>query len=250
MTRTRRRAPGRLASIASAALLVGLACQVTEQTASAGNGSLCPPEGIPMGEACGSDIHCIMCGCTPLFYEDVECGQTWCGNAWADSGMRDTEWFVIDVPDPDGDGVETLNVTLVSAFPGVCFVLDGEAAFQCQIVLLARGCGDDGRNLEVATATVPAPAEYAVFVGTADCAGNGIFDGFPCGTANEYALTFKCGPVCLADLDGDGVVGITDFLELLAAWGPNQGHPADLDGDGTVGITDFLILLGSWGPCP
>ena len=26
--------------------------------------------------------------------------------------------------------------------------------------------------------------------------------------------------------------------------------PADLDGDGTVGITDFLALLAAWGPCP
>ena len=26
--------------------------------------------------------------------------------------------------------------------------------------------------------------------------------------------------------------------------------PADLDGDGTVGIVDFLTLLANWGPCP
>ena len=54
------------------------------------------------------------------------------------------------------------------------------------------------------------------------------------------------------DLDGDGFVGITDFLALLAAWGPNPGHPADFDNDGLVGITDFLTLLANWGPvsCP
>jgi len=54
-----------------------------------------------------------------------------------------------------------------------------------------------------------------------------------------------------ADLDGDGTVGITDFLLLLEAWGPCPGAPdpcpADLDGDGTVGITDFLDLLANWG---
>ena len=55
--------------------------------------------------------------------------------------------------------------------------------------------------------------------------------------------------LCAGDLDGDGVVGIVDFLALLAAWGPNPGHPADLDGDGVVGIVDFLALLGAWGPC-
>ncbi len=53
----------------------------------------------------------------------------------------------------------------------------------------------------------------------------------------------------LGDLDGDGTVGIADFLALLAAWGPCPPPPcpADLDGDGFVGITDLLILLGTWG---
>ncbi len=55
---------------------------------------------------------------------------------------------------------------------------------------------------------------------------------------------------CAGDVDGDGVVGIMDFLDLLAAWGPNPGHAADLDGDGVVGILDFLGLLAAWGVCP
>ncbi len=54
----------------------------------------------------------------------------------------------------------------------------------------------------------------------------------------------------IGDLDGDGMVGITDFLLLLGAWGPCPAPPAacpaDLDGDGMVGITDFLILLAQW----
>jgi len=56
-------------------------------------------------------------------------------------------------------------------------------------------------------------------------------------------------PPCPADLDADALVGVTDFLQLLAAWGTDPGGPPDLDGDGDVGITDFLILLATWGPC-
>jgi hypothetical protein len=51
-----------------------------------------------------------------------------------------------------------------------------------------------------------------------------------------------------ADLDQDGVVGLDDFLAMLAGWGPcPEPCPADLDADGTVDITDVLILLGDWG---
>jgi hypothetical protein len=61
-------------------------------------------------------------------------------------------------------------------------------------------------------------------------------------------------PQCDGDFDGDGTVGITDFLVMLGTWGACPDPPAqcvaDLDGDGTVGITDFLLLLALWGPCP
>ncbi|MHC5006576.1 MAG: FG-GAP repeat domain-containing protein [Planctomycetota bacterium] len=60
----------------------------------------------------------------------------------------------------------------------------------------------------------------------------------------------ECLGGCPWDLDGSGDVGVTDFLLVLGAWGPNPGHPADFDGDDEVGVTDFLVLLGSWGPCP
>jgi hypothetical protein len=48
--------------------------------------------------------------------------------------------------------------------------------------------------------------------------------------------------------DGDCAVGVVDMLDLLAAWGPNPGHPADLDGNGAVDVVDFLALLSAWGP--
>jgi probable HAF family extracellular repeat protein len=53
------------------------------------------------------------------------------------------------------------------------------------------------------------------------------------------------------DLNGDGVVGVNDFLLLLAVWGPcpDPCPPSclgDLDADCAVGVTDFLILLANW----
>ena len=49
-----------------------------------------------------------------------------------------------------------------------------------------------------------------------------------------------------ADLDFDWVVGVNDYLILLAAWNQTDS-PADLDGDGVVGVNDFLMLIAAWG---
>ncbi len=65
-------------------------------------------------------------------------------------------------------------------------------------------------------------------------------------------INFDMEGLTPGDLNGDGTVGIEDFLMLLGAWGP-CAHPclpscaADFDGDCVVGITDFLTLLGNWG---
>ncbi len=59
-----------------------------------------------------------------------------------------------------------------------------------------------------------------------------------------------CAPPCPADLDGDGNVGVSDLLGLLASWGPCKGCPADFDGNDDVGVSDLLALLANWGPCP
>ncbi|MHC4143049.1 MAG: hypothetical protein ACYSUF_14700 [Planctomycetota bacterium] len=62
-------------------------------------------------------------------------------------------------------------------------------------------------------------------------------------------------PTCLAallliSLDADGDVGITDFLQMLAAGDTSPIGPPDADGDGTVGIGDFLAMLANRSPCP
>ena len=57
-------------------------------------------------------------------------------------------------------------------------------------------------------------------------------------------------PAIPGDLDGDGQVGASDLLILLANWGPcppKGDCPADLNDDGSVGAADLLILLSNWG---
>ena len=65
-----------------------------------------------------------------------------------------------------------------------------------------------------------------------DLNGNGIPD--------ECECPWDCG-------DGNGEVGINDFLALLAQWGTMGTCDFDTDG---VDIGDFLDLIAHWGPCP
>ncbi|MFK7960251.1 MAG: right-handed parallel beta-helix repeat-containing protein [Phycisphaerales bacterium] len=58
------------------------------------------------------------------------------------------------------------------------------------------------------------------------------------------------GTSCRADLDGDGSIGFSDLLNLLAAWGICNDCPADIDCDGEVAFGDLLALLAAFGPCP
>lgn len=68
---------------------------------------------------------------------------------------------------------------------------------------------------------------------------------------NNNGIPDECeSPGIPGDLDGNGIVGASDLLILLASWGPcaDCGNcPADLDGNCTVGASDLLILLENWG---
>ncbi|MHC4218549.1 MAG: hypothetical protein ACYSU7_08860, partial [Planctomycetota bacterium] len=77
--------------------------------------------------------------------------------------------------------------------------------------------------------------------------------GFCCSTQLCVPVPDCSAAAIFCGLDGDGEVGVSDVLALLAAWGPCPDCGdcvADLDGDCNVGVTDFLTLLAAWGPCP
>jgi Tol biopolymer transport system component len=55
---------------------------------------------------------------------------------------------------------------------------------------------------------------------------------------------------CGGDLDGSGIVNITDLSILLSNWGNPKPNAADINLDGKVNITDLSILLSQWGKKP
>ncbi len=56
---------------------------------------------------------------------------------------------------------------------------------------------------------------------------------------------------CIADINSDGYVNVSDVLQLIAAWGDCsiKDCPADVNGDYSVNVIDLLELIDAWGSC-
>ncbi|MCK5838677.1 MAG: hypothetical protein KAG99_02460 [Bacteroidales bacterium] len=111
----------------------------------------CPSFGIPEGEPCGSDLNG---GCnmgTPAF-TPVSLGQLICGNTWLDGGLRDTDWFELNLA-----AGETVTMTLF------CNAALTDFGFAEQTVPGVPGCGNITWTLNP-FATAPANTETSVVI--------------------------------------------------------------------------------------
>ena len=82
-------------------------------------------------------------------------------------------------------------------------------------------------------------------------AGSFIDNDVPPSRTGQASFDFTFDVTIVGDVDGDGIVGILDFLLVLGNWGPcpepcPPSCAADLDDDCEVGIFDFLLVLGNW----
>ena len=55
---------------------------------------------------------------------------------------------------------------------------------------------------------------------------------------------------CIEDVNADGVVNISDLLQLIAAWGTSGGGAEVADPYDSVDISDILAVVGAMGNCP
>ena len=67
---------------------------------------------------------------------------------------------------------------------------------------------------------------------------------YPDGTKRPYLLTpMKTIP---EDVNGDGVVNISDLLAVVGAWGPCKNCNEDINNDSVVNVTDLLAVISAW----
>jgi hypothetical protein len=55
---------------------------------------------------------------------------------------------------------------------------------------------------------------------------------------------------CYADITQDGIVDVSDILEVISGWGYCLDCPADINQDDLINVIDLLEIVSSWGPCP
>ena len=69
------------------------------------------------------------------------------------------------------------------------------------------------------------------------------------GVASIEISNDDCMTPCDGDIDGSGIVDVTDLLSVISAWGPCEECDADVDASGAVDVTDLLTIISAWGPC-
>jgi hypothetical protein len=196
----------------------------------------CPVGGIPEGEpVCAPgyvDEFNGGCDAETVVFSPIALGDTVCGEAgvFEIPGDIDTDfdWYEITV------GNLELVWSVEAEFPVGIWIIDANAGCAGAVILDSAGaleCDPVSLSLSVDAGTYWLVVGAIVFTDEAAC---------------PAAYTARASVACPADLDGDGVVNVVDFLLLLADWGAPGG---DINGDGTTDILDFLLLLAGWGPC-
>jgi hypothetical protein len=208
-----------------------------------------PPTAVPEGEPCGENTNG---GCDnepdPPAFTTIQIDDIVHGTAWADGGLRDTDWYELVV----AEGIE-VTLTIEAEFPVV-------VGFAETTVPGSGNCAD-ATGFLVGSASAPAceetPATLVLSPGTWwPFVAPNTGEGYPCsgggGSPNDYILTVSAAAICPWDCQDvpDGSVNVSDFLALLAQWG-QIGTSCDFGVGGTgVGVSEFLELLAAWGPCP
>ena len=265
-------------------------CTFSGNSAGAVGGGLFSEDGIPTASNCilWNNSPDQVFGSASVAYSDVQGGQPGTGNIDADPlfvdpdngnfrlsadspgidagdntslpGGIDTDLDgnprFIEVPETPDTGNGTLPVVDMGAYEslgGGCLAVTSQEVL-CHADGTTFTVNIEGLNACTGGTTQVTFTASGGAVGAELCFTTLVNDGgFCCST--EICVTIPdCAPAGVpSDLDGDGVVGITDLLALLAAWGTcadcgtPPSCPEDFDGDCSVGVLDLLILLGNWG---
>jgi hypothetical protein len=162
-------------------------------------------------------------------------------------------WAVVPPTHPQGNPFDPVN-----SYPGNGQILIGQFSMENPGIF---SWGIEGSFLLQYTSDglITMSAESFSCIAHGDCVDpEDCDDGDPC-NGEEICVDFFCETVPPdPDCNGNGVLDSCDIASGTSTDADGNGVPddcdvlcpADVDRDGNVGITDFLELLANWGPCP
>ncbi len=139
----------------------------------------CPTGATVESEGCGNDTN-GGCNSDPAVYDSISCGETVCGTAWADGGNRDTDWYQFTLTD-----YSQVTFDVEADFPASTYIFEVLDCATSDYDMYANATGDPCTPFQI-TADVMYPGTYVFWIG------NQEFDGYACGTHNDYVVTMTC----------------------------------------------------------
>ena len=149
------------------------------------------------------------------------------------------------VTTPAGESIDvTARAEGLNEGDMVTFTIDGEA----QDAVAADADGYAGQPIELSgSGTVSVTASSGQYSASLDV----VYEEAPAEEGRKAYVDSNGDPVYLIAKES-GMVGVDDFLALVAAFGSSEGDDnynvqADVNDDGSVGVDDFLVFVGSFG---
>ncbi|MFO0829329.1 MAG: hypothetical protein U0572_14420 [Phycisphaerales bacterium] len=160
-----------------------LGASVYSNTACTGGGCTvpCPPGALNEGEPCGFDSN-GGCNMASPSFTPIACGDTICGTAWADAGVRDTDWYELTVAQTC-----SISFSIQTSFPALVGVIDNNGSGSC---VGATGLNPYAQVPACSSTTLSAvltAGTWWLFVAP------DTFNGMPCGSGlNDYVIDVSC----------------------------------------------------------
>ncbi len=174
----------------------------------------CPPGAVLESEECGDDINggCAMSPGAESF-EPIDCNTTVCGTVWSDGTIRDTDWYILELAEP-----QFFTFSVTADFPFLMFLLlPGPAGNECDDFEALSFAGAAAGDTAAIISSLPA-GTYWLWIGPTawydqPCDGSGEYE-------NDYVTWVNCiTPWLTIDIinghvhEGDPAVDITVTMD-------------------------------------
>ncbi len=182
--------------------------------------SLDCPVGIPSeGEPCPNLFSSFNEGCltNPPLFSPMTCNSTWCGESWAMGGLRDTDWYELNLAVS-----RRIKWSVSAEFPfEMAIYKPNPNCSSLQTIRYATAGPCESRQV---IAKCLAPGTYYFYVAPT------VYNGVPCGS--DYRSRVQCGKCFL-----DHVVIHLEAASIKLNWEPDDTNPVFVVHRGTS--TDF-----------